>query len=66
VEETVSFLRGCDLEGPAATCYTSAVAGADLVRITQEELISDVKLTPFAAKKIVNARDRFLVCGHVF
>ena len=66
VEETVSFLRGCDLEGPAATCYTSAVAGADLLELTREELINDVKLTPFAAQKIVKARDRFLVSGHVF
>jgi hypothetical protein len=66
VEETVSFLRGCDLDGPAATCYTSAVAGVDLLEITGEELVNDVKLTPFAAKKIVKARDTFLLCGHVF
>ena len=66
VEETVSFLRGCDLEGPAQTCFTSGVAGADLLQLSEQELINDVKLTPFAARKIVKARDSFLVSGRVF
>ena len=54
------------MEGPAETCYASAVAGPDLLELTQEELIQDVKVTPFAAKKIVKARDSFLLSGHVF
>ena len=37
-----------------------------MLEITGEELVNDVKLTPFAAKKIVKARDTFLLCGHVF
>ena len=65
VEETVSFLKGCDLEGPAQTCYVSGVAGADLLELSEEELINSVRLTPFAARKIVKARDSFLAQGRV-
>jgi len=46
--------------------FTSGVAGADLLQLSEQELINDVKLTPFAARKIVKARDSFLVSGRVF
>ena len=38
------------------------VNGADLLQLSQQDLCTDVLLTPFAARKVVAARDEFLNC----
>ena len=58
--DTVRFLREVDLEGPAQLCYASGVNGRDLLELTAETLCEEVRLSRFAARKVVAARDRFL------
>ena len=58
--EVSGFLRSADLAGPATACLASGVNGADLLLLTREALRDDVRLTPFAARKVVVARDDFL------
>eukprot|EP00973_Karenia_brevis_P086554 12001836-Karenia_brevis.AAC.1 len=60
VAETVRFFKESDSEGPADTCAASGVSGADLVTLSISELVHDVRLTPFAARKVAAARDAFL------
>ena len=55
------FLKEVDLEGPAQLCHASGVAGADLLTLSAEALVSDVRLTPFAACKVVAARETYLL-----
>ena len=56
----VSWARAQDLAGPAAVLYASGVDGKDLLNIDFETLVQGVRLTPFAARKILAARDSFL------
>ena len=58
--EVSGFLSSADIAGPAAACLASGVNGADLLVLTWEALLDDVRLTPFAARKVVAARDDFL------
>ena len=60
VTETAAFLERCDLHGPAQVCRQNGVAGADLLQFSVTALAQDLRLTPFAARKIVSARDTFL------
>ena len=60
VNEVVSFLHSADLAGPAATFFTNGVSGSDLAGFTLEALNQDLKLTKFAAGKVLAARDTFL------
>ena len=62
VMEVVRFLEGRDLTGPAELLRRSGVNGADLLQLSQQDLCTDVLLTPFAARKVVAARDEFLNC----
>ena len=62
VMEVVRFLEGRDLAGPAELLRRSGVNGADLLQLSQQDLCTDVLLTPFAARKVVAARDEFLNC----
>ena len=56
VKEVANFLRCADLDGPAATCEANGVSGQDLFELTVERLCADVRLTRFAAQKVVSAR----------
>jgi hypothetical protein len=49
-----------DLEGPAVLTRVSGVNGADLLQLSINELSHDIRLTPFAARKVGAARDEFL------
>jgi len=60
VAETARFLREVDLEGPATVCAANGVNGADLLRMTVSELCEDLRLTPFAAKKVCAAKAQFV------
>ena len=60
VTETVRFLEGLDLVGPAEQARRSGMDGADLLELSQRQLRTDVLLTPLAARKVVAARDEHL------
>ena len=60
VAETGRFLEEHDLEGPAELTRVSGVNGADLLQLSINELSHDIRLTPFAARKVGAARDEFL------
>ena len=60
--ETVRFLEGHDLAGPAELVRRSGVNGADLLQLSEQELCTDVLLAPLAARKVAAARDAFLSC----
>ena len=61
VAEVCDFLERADLHGPAQVCRQNGVAGADLLELTEAGLQTDLRFTPFAARKIVTVRDAFLV-----
>ena len=58
--EVVSFLEQGDLCGPATHLFANGFNGADLVKATGLALMSDLRLTVFAANKVIAARDAFL------
>ena len=60
VEDVLRFAKAKDLAGPAAGLYASGVNGADLLDLDEATLVDDVRLTPFAARKLIRARDAFL------
>ena len=60
VEDVASFLKKHDLVGPAAYLADNGVDGLDLLDLTFATLTSDLRCTPFAARKVVRARDAFL------
>ena len=60
VAETGRFLEERDLAGPAEQARMSGVNGADLLQLSREDLSSEVRLSPFAARKVVATRDAFL------
>ena len=60
VAETGRFLKEHDLAGPAEQAWRSGVNGADLLQLSPEDLCSEVRLTPFAARKVAAAKNAFL------
>ena len=58
--DVARFLEDADLAGPAGTLFTSGVNGVDLEIMTDTKLMSELRLTSFAANKVVRARDIFL------
>jgi len=60
VAELRTFLEGKDLSGPAAALHANGVNGSDLLETTAATLEQDLRMTPFAARKVAQARDAFL------
>ena len=60
VDGVVSFLKGADLAGPAATFYANGVSGQDFAHITEKVLTQDLRLSSFAAGKTLAARRQYL------
>ena len=59
-EDVVRFLAATDLDGPARTMVANGVRGRDFISLSRDELIEDLKLSRFAAERILQARDAFL------
>ena len=56
-----SFLEGEDLSGPASAFRSAGVTGADfLAWRSAAELVADLVVTPFTARKVLACRDKFL------
>ena len=60
VKDVVSFLEKADLKGPAAVLYANGVSGKDFAEFGVAGLVAELRLSPFAARKIIAARDAFL------
>ena len=60
VAEVTSVVEQCDVSGNAAHLLGNGFNGADLVNSTGSALVSDLRLTTFAARKILAARDTFI------
>ena len=61
VQEVTHFYEGLDAGGVAEQLMKNSVSGADLLAFNAvEELADDLRLTPFAARKILRLRDSFL------
>ena len=60
VGDVVSFLTRKDLAGPASVMHANGVNGADLLGITTSTLEQDLRMSSFAARKVVSARDSYL------
>ena len=60
VDNVVAFANARDLAGPAAALFSNAVNGLDLLALDLDTLVNDARLTPFAARKVLSARDAFL------
>jgi hypothetical protein len=60
VSGVVAFMKSRDMEGPASVLHASGVNGADLLTLDEQLLVRDVHMTPFAARKLLRARDAFL------
>ena len=61
--EVVAFAKAKDLAGPAAVIFASGMDGEDFLCADEAMLVKDVRLTPFAARKLLRAREAFLAGG---
>ena len=61
VLEVVAFFEREDAQGLAATMQLNAVTGSDLLAFAgPPQLISDLRMPPFASRKVVSLRDAYL------
>ena len=58
--DVASFLKTHDLEGPAEVLFRNGVGGEDLATLSLAVLTQDLRLSAFAAGKILAARAAFL------
>ena len=60
VHEVVTLYERMDATGLAAKLHENSVNGADLLRFEADTLAHDLRVAPFAARKILTIRDGFL------
>ena len=60
VTDVSSFLEKADLKGPAAVLHANGVSGKDLAELGVDSFVVALRLSAFAARKIIAARDAFL------
>ena len=61
VNEMANWLESRDLAGPAGSFRLNGVSGEDFIAFSSaESLESDLRLTPFCARKLLSVRDQFL------
>ena len=60
-DEVAMWLQSCGAGGIASTLQANAVDGSDLLAFGNEDvLVKDLRLTPFAARKLLQLREREL------
>ena len=59
VDDVVAWARACDIVGPSKVLHENAVNGQDLVNADELLMVKDLRLTPFAARKLLSARGDF-------
>ena len=60
VADVASFLRQHDLSGPANVLFANGVNGVDFLEMTSRILQDELRLSAFAARKVLRARDGYL------
>ena len=55
--ELMCMLQKADLVGPAEILFRNGVNGQDLINMTPAVLAEELRLSPFAARKVLAARD---------
>ena len=60
VSEVSGLLRSKDLSGPAQVLESNGVNGADLLGLSATQLQTELRMSVFAARKVIAARDTFL------
>ena len=63
-EQVAQFLESSDMRGPATFFRTNAVNGEDFESMTLETLVQELRMTPFAARKVLRARDGLVRNAH--
>ena len=61
-DEVLAFMKKSDLASPGSLLYANGVNGEDLATLTEEVLLKELRMTPFAARKVLRARDFGLGC----
>ena len=60
-DDLAAFLEGEGLSGPASAFRNAGVNGADVLAWrSAAELVADLVVTPFTARKVLSCRDEFL------
>lgn len=59
VAGVVAFLENADLAGPAKVLFANGVNGQDLAEMTSDTLQNELRLSAFAARKVLRARDAY-------
>ena len=54
------YLQAHDMEGLATHLHSQSVNGADFLTLTETQCVSELRLTPFAARKLLQERAAFL------
>ena len=49
-----------DMAGLADQLYAQSVNGADFLDLTEVEFVEELRISPFAAKKLIIARNHFV------
>ena len=60
VNTLASYLEQEDAEGLAALVRKNSVNGSDLLELAESSCIDGLRCTPFAARKLMLLRDKFL------
>ena len=60
VAEVVTFLKSNDLDGPANMFFTNGVRGQDLLTLSFDDLVGDLRLSRFTASRVLAATRAFL------
>ena len=66
VSQAAEFLRQQDLCAASKICLQNDVSGADLAKMSRDDLQNGLRFSPFLAEKVVQAVQRFLSgqCAH--
>ena len=59
-QELRDYLTAHDLAGLATHLHGQSVNGKDFLDLSETELVEDLRCTPFAARKLVAARAKYL------
>ena len=61
LRDLASFFIRRDMAGPAQQLQAQGVAGEDFLDLIARVLQSDLRLSPFTARKLVRIRDAYLM-----
>ena len=60
VDALANYLEGEDAEGLASVVRSNSVNGSDLLTFTEATCVESLRCTPFAARKLVGLREKFI------